>query len=244
MFVVTSDVDWASEFCVRDLLDALGQRGVRPTVFATHSSDFLAHAASEGRAELGVHPNFLPGSTHGQSVDAVIEHMFQLVPGAPCFRSHSFVDGSQITDRMAARGVAYDSNLCLYLQPDLKPLFHWSGIWRFPVFWEDDVHWRRGGDWSFARYEDLFFTPGLKIINVHPFNFALNAASDGFYQAHKGHCTSLTDSRARQLRWLGAGTRTFVLSLIDAVLSQGHRFYTLGELYEHCCPASGLERAA
>ena len=61
---------------------------------------------------------------------------------------------------LAARGVKYDSNVCLYLQPDLAPLHHWTGIVRFPVFWEDDIHWLRGGAWTSPAMRSCFSRRG------------------------------------------------------------------------------------
>ena len=94
VFAVTADLDWASEYCVQQLLDALDAHGVVPTVFATHASDVLRDRAARGLAEVGVHPNFLPGSSHGDDIAAVVDHVFGLVPGAVVSRSHHFVDGT------------------------------------------------------------------------------------------------------------------------------------------------------
>ncbi len=50
---------------------------------------------------------------------------------------------------------------------------------RYPVFWEDDVHWTRfDGFPSFGDFADRFFSPGLKIINTHPFALYLNTGSE------------------------------------------------------------------
>ena len=145
--------------------------------------------------------------------------------------SHHFVDGSEVMTELAARGIEYDSNVCLYLQPDLVPLHHWTGIVRFPVFWEDDIHWVRDGDWDFGRYEALFFTPGLKVINVHPFMFALNIPDAAFYQRVKPHIPTLDAEQAAGLAHPGRGARTFVCDMIERVLERGLRFHTLSEVY-------------
>ena len=159
----TSDVDWASEPCLEDLFGQLASRGIRPTVFATHRSEVLVRREAAGDVEVGIHPNFLPGSSHGAGEDEVIDHLLGLFPSARAFRSHCFVDSTRIVRRMLARGIRYDSNLCLFLEPELRPLRHGSGIVRLPVFWEDDCHWElTGGDWNLASYLGRFLTPGLK----------------------------------------------------------------------------------
>ncbi len=234
IFAVTSDLDWASEFCVGQLLDALEARGIAPTVFATHASRVLQEREARKLAEIGLHPNFLPGSSHGDDIVSVVDHVRALAPDAVASRSHHFVDGTGVMRELAARGVKYDSNVCLYLQPGLVPLHHWTGVVRFPVFWEDDIHWLRGGEWDFGRYEEVFFTPGLKVINVHPFMFALNIPDAEFYERVKPHIPALDAAREEELAYPGRGTRTFVCDMIERVRARGFRFQTLSGVYAEC----------
>jgi hypothetical protein len=232
LFCLTSDVDWASEFCIEELLGFVTGLGVHPTIFVTHASEVVSGFRADGRVDVAIHPNFLPGSSHGADEESVIDSMFELVPDAETFRSHCFVDSTRIVRRMLERGIRYDSNLCLYLQPELVPLHHGTGIMRFPVFWEDDCHWDlTGGDWDIDRWLDRFLTPGLKILNVHPFAFAANIASEEHYRGAKRLITGLSARSAAEVRHAGPGTRTFVTSLLRALLDAGARFHSLKELY-------------
>ena len=238
-FAVTADLDWASEYSVGRLLDTLAAHGIVATVFATHASPVLHGRVAQGQAEIGLHPNFLPGSSHGDDVASVVDHVLGLAPGAVASRSHHFVDGTGVMRELAARGVKYDSNVCLYLQTDLVPLHHWTGIVRYPVFWEDDIHWMGGGgEWDFARYEEAFFSPGLKVINLHPFMFALNIPDAEFYQRVKPHIPSLDAEQAAELAHPGRGTRTFVCDMIEGVLARGLRFRALSEVHGACASSA------
>jgi SAM-dependent methyltransferase len=247
LFCLTSDLDWASEFCIEDLLGFATELGLHPTIFATHQSGVVSGYRVDGLVDVAIHPNFLPGSSHGADEASVIGHMFDLVPDAETFRSHCFVDSTGIVRQMLERGISYDSNLCLHLQPGLVPLHHGTGILRFPVFWEDDCHWDlTGGDWNVDRWLDRFLTPGLKILNVHPFAFAANITSTEHYRGAKSLITSLSArSAAADVRHSGPGTRTFVTTLVCALLDAGARFYSLKELYsmstakEHAAPHEG-----
>ncbi len=232
VFVLTSDIDWASEACVEDFLEILDQFGVKPVLMATHESAVVSQRAAEGKIELGLHPNFLPGSSHGDSIEKVVQHVFELFPNATTFRSHSFVDSSHIAAQMTKRGIRYDSNLCLYMQDNLVPLHHQSGLVRFPVFWEDDVHWMQGGSWCLDDdVVEQFLRPGLKVLNFHPIAVALNIPDADFYQAHKKHVTSVTKEDIEGLRYRGAGARTFLIELLTRLQRLGHRFNTLGDIY-------------
>jgi SAM-dependent methyltransferase len=214
------------------MLELVRGFGIRPTLFATHRSEFIQHCEEDELAQIGVHPNFLPNSTHGTSYQEVIHHITRLFPNSNVFRSHSFFDNSHVSKAFWDLGYRYDSNLCLYLQADIQPLHHSTGLIRMPVFWEDDVHWHRSReDWKLENYVEAFLSPGLKIINVHPIHMALNTPSVEFYQSVPKRPGDLRQVDIAELRNSGPGTRSFLESLLKTLTAQGHRFYTLAELF-------------
>lgn len=230
LFVLTSDLDWASEYCVAAFLELARDYGIVPTLFVTHQSEAAAAAARAGRCELGIHPNFLPNSSHGASVDAVIRHVLELVPEPVATRSHAYADSSAIAMALVGHGLRVDSNLCLHLQEELPPLRHWSGLLRLPVFFEDDVHWHQGREWSFAPYRAAFRSDGLKILNFHPFMTALNSPDQAFHEANKRHIPSLDAATAAVIGHRGPGAATFLREALEGILADGGRFVTLGQL--------------
>lgn len=231
IYAVTGDVDWASEPCIEDMIGTLTSFDVKPTLFLTHRSEAIAQHLALGKIEVGVHPNFLPGSSHGTDISSVIDHVLSIAPGSKCFRSHCFMDGTPIMLAMRQRGILYDSNSCEFLQSPLNPVQHWSGVLRFPVFWEDDINWRVGRGWDFNDLKASFDRPGLKIINVHPFNFALNIATQAEYDDLKHHAPNLTRDVMLELRNKGSGTRSFVLDFLTYVRDRGERFIPLSQLF-------------
>jgi hypothetical protein len=227
VFVLTSDVDWASEYCLSNFVNLCSEYGIVPTLFVTHHSLVLTEAAKGGRCELGIHPNFLPNSTHGATVDDVVRHVLDIVPDPVAARSHAYVDSTYISLSLLKYGVQTDSNLLLHLQPGLEPLHHWSGLLRLPVFFEEDAHWYRGLPWSFGNVERLFYSPGLKILNFHPFMVALNLDSDRSYQDHRARIRNLDPASAESLAVRGPGCTTFLREAIERILAVGGRFITL-----------------
>jgi ubiquinone/menaquinone biosynthesis C-methylase UbiE len=229
---LTADLDWTSEYAIQGFLDLTREFGITPTVFATHRSAALERAQAAGAAEIGLHPNFLPGSTHGHDVESVVEHVCALYPEARSYRAHGFRDDTHISDAMVRRGFTHDSNLCLFLQPNLRPLWHHAGTMRFPVFWEDDVHYRNtGGDWNLDRWLPEFLSPGLKVLNVHPFMLAANVPNGGYYGSVKRHIPTLGAGDIEVVRHPGHGVQTFLRALLEALTEKGLRFSTLGELH-------------
>ncbi len=161
VFCLTADADWASDDALDALLSLARSRGVVPTLFATHRSAVLDEAAAAGRVQIGLQPDFSPGSRHGSTVDEVVRNVCDLYPDAAAYRAARLRDDLDIQRAMAGRGIAYDSNLGLDLQPGVAPLRLATGLVRFPIFWDARLD---GGE----RELEHFLTPGLKVLNVHP----------------------------------------------------------------------------
>lgn len=231
-FVLTADVDWASEHCIEAFVDHAAGHGIVPTLFVTHRSRAIESAAAQGKAELGIHPNFMPGSTHGAGIDAVLDHVLDIVPHPVASRSHCFYDDSHMARALALRGVTVDSNVCCHLQPGLPALHLWNGVKRLPVFFEDDVHWTAGGGWAFADHRAAFAGPGLKILNFHPFLWTLNVPDADFYAAHRAHIPTLTRAEAEAMRHRGPGSATFLDDIIAWVRESGGEFVSLTQVCE------------
>jgi hypothetical protein len=231
----TTDIEWAPDWAIRDLFKLADEYGVPLTPFLTHRSDYLAtrfgmrDVISSG--DVGLHPNFLPGSTHGASVDEVIATTKALWPDAVSFRSHCFYDDTRMLRKMADAGFRYDSNLFAFLQPMLAPFRTVAGTVRLPVFWEDDVHSAAGLPWELAALREAFASPGLKIVNVHPLRVALNVPDEGFAESHR-RLGSVADVDARAEAHKGAGARTFLEALFAHATGGGSQPVRLRDLYE------------
>jgi hypothetical protein len=177
VFVLTGDQDWAPSWALERQLTVAAEGGAPLHLFVTND-DPLVRDPLNGLT-LGLHPNFLPGSSHGTDPVQVVEHCLRLVPGATTVRCHAFAESTYWLRELVARGIRADSNMAVMLQPGLVPLLHVTGLLRFPVFLEDDVLLRR-----LPTLDDLrprLFTPGLKVLNFHPSHVAINARSPGDY---------------------------------------------------------------
>jgi len=232
IFSLTSDIDWASEYCIEDFVELVSKYGVKPTLFVTHPSKSVEKYNKDGKIAVGLHPNFFEKSSHGNDYNSVIDYVFKLYPDAKVFRSHSFFDNSSITSKMHEMGIQYDSNLCLYLQNGIMPLRHSSNIIRLPVFWEDDVHWNWDKEWIFSKYVKKFLSSGLKILNFHPFLVTINAPDINFYNQAKKYTKTLSKNDVNDIQYKGKGIRTFLIEILEYLSSNNHQFYTLENIFK------------
>lgn len=177
------DQDWAPAWATRDIHAALVAARLEATFFATHGCESLDDMRDRGLVELGWHPNFLAGSSHGTTTEEVLDTMALLVPEARGARAHCLIRGTPFLTAYKSRGLIYDAADLHDGVPDLRPFLSWTGMVRLPIWFEDDVHLERALP---CRLDALdLASPGLKVLTFHPVLVALNAANLAQYAALK-----------------------------------------------------------
>lgn len=138
VFCFTSDIDWASEAVIDDYFHRLPMDLLKLTTFVTHNSEIIENQFLAGVIQSGIHPNFLPGSSHGNSFREVIETCMTFAPEATCTRSHRAFDVTDTT-HMLKNEFHYKccSNTITTLTPCIKPYWLESKLLQIPVFFEE-----------------------------------------------------------------------------------------------------------
>jgi hypothetical protein len=229
-FALTADQDWAPEWSIEIFLGELRRLHIPLHVFRTNPSDALDRAVQAAEAEQGWHPNFLPNSSHGDSIAEVIRYCHSNFPGASTVRSHCFAEDSFSWRELRSNGIVADSQLGTLFQGYLLPVVHWTGIIRLPVYFEDDIFFENS-TLDLDAILPTLFTPGLKILNFHPTFVGCNTPSRTYHESHKARIFS-ADSTVTELRWEGRGTLNVFRELIERILSRGHQFYRFQSLVE------------
>lgn len=222
-FVLTFDIDWAPDWAIDDCLSICRNHGVSAAFFATHDTAILQDIAGSDSFDLGVHPNFLPGSSHGPSVAQVMEYCLTLVPGATLMRTHGLY-GSYGLFREIKREFPQISADCSIFLPgvaNLQPFplyFHdcTAPLIRVPLWLSDMAASATPG---FSWDMDVTSMPGLKVLNFHPIHVALNSRSPASYSVMKARLstTPLSEvSRRDAAPFVNseAGVRTFLEGIL------------------------------
>lgn len=216
---VTIDLDWACEAAIEETLDAFRELRVPVTVFATHRSPRVE--AALGEIEVGVHPYFASGSSHGATIDEVVDHVLDLPHNLAAFRCHRFASCNGSREALARAGFLISSNVCTDLEV-LPPFADRYGCLEVPIFMEDGGFLFRshplamGG--SLARGLEQH---GRKVIVVHPMHFVLNTPHFDYMAAIKRRTTrerwrAFTRRDLDALRWRSRGIRDLVLEVVGA----------------------------
>ena len=199
---VTLDIDWAPDFAIDDAAARLEAHGVRATWFVTHRSPAVDRLRERPDCfELGLHPNFLPGSTHGDTPRQVLAHCLALVPGARAMRSHGLVQSTALLDTIIRETpLEVEATPLLPRTPHLRPfLYPWAGreLVRVPSCFEDDLEMERAAP-DFGLASLLALGPGLVVLIFHPIHLALNSASMVPYRRVQALAASLQSLRRDQ----------------------------------------------
>jgi hypothetical protein len=225
--VLTLDLDWAPDAVVDDVAALLLERGIPATWFITHASPSVERLRDHPELfELGIHPNFLAGSTHGATPEEILDHCMRLVPEARSMRTHSLVQSTPLlAEAMARTPIVVDVSLFLPRARGLEPVeYRWgeSRLLRLPYFWEDDME-MTDDDPSPLLDADLFEAPGLKVFDFHPVHVYLNTNNMDAYRRLTASVPSLERASVEALepyRSNGAGTRTAFIDLVDRIAEE------------------------
>lgn len=223
---ITIDLDWAPDYMIEPMAEALLQRGVRATWLITHTSPAVETLRGHPNLfEFGIHPNFQPGSSHGNTPQEVIDHCMDLVPSARCVRTHGLLQSTSLLRELGRRkGLHIDLSLFLRrCKNAVVSRFEYrdAHLLRLPHVWEDDMEMVcTDPDW---RLDPILRLDGLKVLAFHPAHVYLNCASGAAYQIFKRRRSPGSEdaSVARQLRKTGCGPATMFTQTLDYLMNRG-----------------------
>lgn len=174
--VLTLDVDWAPDSLIDDVAARLVAAGAPATWFVTHASPALERLRERPDLfERGIHPNFRPGSSHGETPEAVLDHVMALVPEAVSSRSHGVVQSGRLLHLLVQRTpVRIDSTTFLPDLPDAPLVTQRTphgDLLRVPFTWSDDYE-------PLCPWDRYLAEPGLKVVLFHPTRVGSSGALD------------------------------------------------------------------
>ena len=188
--IITFDIDWAPDFAIKFVADELYRKKIKSTWFVTHASPAIEELKKNELIELGIHPNFLPNSSHGKTTNEILQNLLKIIPNAKCIRTHGLYNSSYLYREIARNEtLENDSSILMPEIPDLKPhtlYFEDAGspLTRVPIFWEDDIEmYNPKKSWDFKNTK--YHVNGMKIFNFHPLHIFVNSNNMDIWNALK-----------------------------------------------------------
>ncbi len=234
--IITLDVDWAPDFMIDHVAQILIDAQVKATWFVTHPSKAIDRLNSfNDLFELGIHPNPLHGSTHGNTEDEVLTYTRKLLPQASSMRTHGLYQTSNWLIK-AAKKYDIKIDVSLFLPRATHLQMHqikWYGasIWRIPYFWADDSEmFEKQPLWTPS--DSLIKSPGLKVFDFHPIHIMLNTDRFEKYEYLKQiRPLALWDEEFTQTHiYHGYGPRVMFLELVEKLAGKGAQINELVDM--------------
>lgn len=235
--IIILDQDWAPDFVIEEVMGLFEKHQIKSTWFITHQSPILDEfQKAPNLFEMGIHPNFLPGSTHGQRTEEIISHCLSILPEAKCMRTHAYMQSSLIYAYISNHtSIKLDASVFLPHVPNLQPFPYWAGknaIVRTPVYWEDDNEMKiPGNTWDINRIP--FIENGLKIFAFHPIHIYLNTPTLSAYIKIKQTIPDINAATQKDLEPFRqktiSGVREFFTALLRTI-SENEQSFTISEL--------------
>jgi hypothetical protein len=201
--VITIDVDWVPDFMIDEVAGTLESAGVKATWFVTHASEAIDRLKALNRLfEIGTHPNFLPGSSHGASSGDVIAHMAALLPEARVMRSHGLCQSSRMFHEIAeSTEIELDCSLFISGAPRSSVWEYWTPrrrLTRVSYVWEDSyAFYDPGAAWRLA--DLLPGWDGPAVLDFHPIHILLNDPTPDAYHRLRQRCPDIKAIRPEDL---------------------------------------------
>jgi hypothetical protein len=231
---ITIDLDWAPDFAISFTSAILLKNHVRATWFITHDSPAVRNLmAHPDLFEVGIHPNFMPGSTQGKTITNVLENMLKIVPDAKSARTHGLFQSSNIMREMAVNfHIENDVSIFLWQTPYILPTslaFNAVRLMRIPYFWAEEEE--MAAPMPFSLENRFHNWPGLRVYNFHPIHVFLNSGSIRNYQQLKSNrpLQECRESDAEPFANYGPGCRSFFTALVDH-LAESNKSQTISQI--------------
>jgi len=182
---LTFDIDWAPDVSINEIRRIINPAGIKATFFITHKSDILKDLVNDGH-ELGIHPNFLPSSSYGDTPEKAVDFLLNIVPQARALRTHALVQSSPLLQKIFSTfpQLRYDFSVFMYDFPFIGQ-FNWqfegTQFKRLNYNWEDDAAFYHDG----FKWECPYFPGKLNIYDFHPIHIHLNSKDGDPYNALK-----------------------------------------------------------
>lgn len=220
---ITFDIDWAPDWMIDWIAAILIEKGVNATWFVTHPSPAIERLKRRSDLfELGIHPNFLPGSTQGNTPEEVLDYCLSIVPDAISVRTHALMQSSHLLSLMIQKGLLIDVSILLPDAPFIQPVLTYAidgVLCRIPFFWEDDHEFQKKNP-SWTSSNSVAKTDGLKIYNFHPVHIYLNSSDGKAYDEFKHYLKRRRFATAMKTEMenfinKGCGTQTLFQKIVN-----------------------------
>lgn len=240
---LTFDHDWAPDYMLDHCVSLLRKYKATATFLATGPSPTLQAMARDDEFEVGLHPNNAPNSTQGSNLNEIISGLRGSYPDAGGTRFHILGHSYRDLILLSEFGMEYDVSTLRFNTPFLLPAWHADIKMTLLTYsWEDGF--AVDGKMPSTLDSIDLTSPGLKILNFHPFNVYLNLADNdekAQFQKDNPDLENCPVGIAGKHRTGGDGAGAVLEKVLESLYRKHIKTRTLSEL-SHAYVRADLEQ--
>ncbi len=199
---ITFDIDWAPEDSIEECINICIEQDIKATFYATHQSKALNNILNNTQFEIGIHPNFLPGSTQGEDFDSIMNNLLSYYPNSVTIRTHSLYQSTKMYGEFINKFPQLKSDCSTYIDcNNLKPYKFYASIekqdyiTRLGINWEDDIFMMSGKD-----FNNIQLDCEVAILNFHPIHISLNSYNMNNYENLKQASKNIQNLKINEIK--------------------------------------------
>ncbi len=177
--VITFDTDWCPDFMIEPVCDILESFNVKSTWFITNNSKILDKKKDNRLYEIGIHPNFNTGSSHGSSYDEIMTNVIKFTENPVSSRSHYLFMNKEVEEKLKKNGIKYEGSSLMNLEENIRPDER-NELTIVPIYWMDDLALQ--GKSALTIKDMKLDSKGLKVFDFHPVYIYLNSKDKKTYE--------------------------------------------------------------
>lgn len=230
---LTIDLDWASEEVIKRALEEVARLSVPVTFFQTHRSETLLSFCRDHESELEWHPNFMPGSSHGETVGEIIRSLTGIPSERKVVRCHLYHHPEpQFSEFLRLTGIKATSNDLSLLSP--KRISSCRGITEIPLFFEDGCFIKSGKPFEASEVIGAAKGSDNLVFLFHPIHIAFNSRDYSVTRSLKDGLTrqeyrSIGGDLISEKRFKGYGTADLLREVVFYLKENGYSFALMKE---------------
>lgn len=220
-YALTFDIDWAPDYAILYCLELLKNANCKATFFTTHHTPVNQEIITQGH-NLGIHPNFLEGSSQGSDVKEIITKCLSYAPNAWSMRTHSLVQSSPLLYEIFGNfpQLKLDVSLLMHRSPFAHKVrcdLNGVNFDRLLYNWEDDAEFSA---FNPGNQPKLFFGE-LTVFDFHPIHVFLNSTDGSEYRKLKNEhsqipLNSLNSKTVKKYINESIGTQTYFKKILNS----------------------------
>ena len=187
---LTSDIEWATEEQISFFRSYIVSNNLKCTIFITHYSNETKKMIEDpAHFEIGIHPNFMKGSSHGTSLKQVIDFFEPVLEIAKGARSHGLLNHTSYYNYLCENtNLSYEISTYMPRLEIIQPCkfeYREKVIYKIPFNWEDDMEFTvMEPIWNIKKLASKITGENL-ILNFHPIHLFYNNSSQEKYLISK-----------------------------------------------------------